>query len=1151
MTVCRFILGRAGSGKTHYCLQKMQELILKGEEPPAIFLLPEQATFLYERELAQMLSAHGFAGAQVTSFRRLCHHAAKNSHVAPLPQLSETGKMMLMARILEAERNNLRAFAAPSLRTGFASTMLDVLSELKTYAISRESIEEAATTRQQKEPTSHLTAKLSDISLLYGRIEDFFAGRYTDFEDSLTYLAKEIKERGFLAGATVLIDGFAGFTPQELRVIEALLCRAEKVEIALALDPEQINEVLTPESLFYPTWDTYQKLKAIAFATGAKIEEPLLCWGEEGRFAKNPELAFLEKNLFAYTNLSTYEQAPKNISLCSAPHKEAEVEAVGRKILRLVREEGLRYRNISVITRKVGDYEQILERVFGSLGIPFFTDSKKPLIYHPLVELIRSALEVARDNWQYETVFRYFKTGLSPLGTQEIDILENYCLSTGIRHYHWTEKKDWSFWRRPLGEDMPEEKEEEIICQLEQINELRRRGSAPLLRFYGVVAKGKSVADICHAILTLLDDLDINAKLEKWQNEAFERGNGESVEIHSQILQKTLALLQEVELLLGEEIMTLDVFSSVLDAGFATTSLTIIPPGLDQVFVASLERSRNPEVKAAFILGVNTDVLPTRIMPDGIFSTRDREQLQQDDGWQLAPPTFARQLAENYLVYIALTRSGERLRLSYYLSDEEGEASLPSPVIKRIRTIFPYLTEEMYAGETDLSLLGGGLPTLASLSRQLRLAQNGLPVADFWRDVYNWYASEEPYIRLLEEILYGLDYDPAKNNLSDASINGLYGKNIRSSVSRLEKYRACPFSYFAAYGLKLQERPIYQLTAIDRGQLFHEALAVIGRRIHDEGKPWQDVDEAYIDSLIDECLERLLPRFLGNILSSSARYQYIARRIKITLRMTLLMMAEHMKKGFFVPVAWEVSFGKQRELPSLKIPLEDGRTLEISGKIDRIDLAKGAQGSWMRVIDYKTGRESLSVQDVFNGLKMQLLVYLQVVMDNAGFFGDESASAAGVYYSMVRDEMISGEMARADEEDAKLPGLRLEGLSVLDSEAVSMADPGLSGYSKLIPAAMKSDGGFYAKSPGVTPEQMDLLRQHLAASLRNLAGQMLGGLVAAAPLQGKNFDACAYCDYKAFCGFDRELTQNSLRLPKQKTEEIWQALEHEQEGKNG
>jgi len=1149
MTVCRFILGRAGSGKTHYCLQKMQELILKKEEGPAVFLLPEQATFLYERELAQMLPAQGFAGAQVTSFRRLSYHAAKNSLAAPLPQLSETGKMMVMARILDAERGNLRAFAAPSLRTGFASTMLEVLSELKSSAISREDMAKAALSWQQKEPNSHLSAKLADIYLLYGRMEEFFAGHYTDFEDALAYLVKQIKEQGFLAGATVLIDGFAGFTPQEMRVIEALLQGAAKVEIALALDTQERDEPLTPEALFYPTWDTYQKLKATASSAGAEIEEPILCLGDKGRFAQNPELGFLEKNLFSYTDLSAYDKTPANISLCSASDKEAEAEAVGRKILRLVREEGLRYRDISVIARQVGDYEEILERVFGSLGIPYFSDSKKPILYHPLVEIIRAALEVARDNWQYETVFRYLKTGLSPIDAPETDILENYCLANGIRPYHWTDKKDWSFWRRPLGEDIPEAKEEEIACQLQTINEIRRRASEALLRFYGAVSKEISVAGICRAITTLLDDLDVQTKLEEWQNRALEQGNGEEAEIHQQVLEKTLSLLQEAEILLGDQMMSLDAFSGVLDAGFAAASLSIIPPGLDQVFVASLERSRNPEVKAAFILGVNTDVLPARIMPDGIFSSRDREQLQED-GWQLAPPVYARQLAENYLAYIALTRSGGLLYLSYFLSDDDGEASLPSPLIKRIRKLFPHLMEGMYAGETDLHLLGGGLATLASLSKQLRLAQNGLPVAGFWRDVYNWYANEELYLRLLEEILLGLDYDPAKNNLSQKSVNALYGKNIRSSVSRLEKYRACPFSYFAAYGLKLQERPIYQLTAIDRGQLFHEALAAIGRRIHDEGKPWQDIDEAYIDSLIDECLEGLLPRFLGNIFSSSARYQYLAERIKSTLRMTLMLMAQHMKKGSFMPVAWEVSFGKQGELPSLSIPLEEGRTLEISGKIDRVDIAKGEQ-SWIRVIDYKTGKESLSVQDVFNGLKMQLLVYLQVVLDNSELFGASSAAPAGVYYSMVHDEMVSGEMADAGQESKKVPGLRLEGLSVLDAEAVSMADPGLSGHSKLIPAAMKSGGGFYVNSPGVTTEQMELLRAHLTAGLRNLAGQMLEGLVAAAPLQSKNFDACAYCDYRAFCAFDRELTPNIRRLPKQKLEDVWQALEKEREGKNG
>jgi ATP-dependent helicase/nuclease subunit B len=1116
----RFILGPAGSGKTDHCIRSLAARI--GADrlgTPLLLLVPEQATFLYERALAAASPGGGFCRAYVSGFSRLTLLAYQRAGALPLPQLTEAGKLMLASGVIAEQRGQLAVFAAPSLKSGFAAQLVAASEELCIYGVEAEALFAAAQAAETEQAHSRSAARLRDIALLYQTYHQRLDGHYDGYAERMQFLAARIAD-GLLDDTEVWIDGFSEFTPCEQAVLSAMFARCRRVEICLCLHPAGAERARREEDPFYALWHTYAALRQVAANSGVEIEPPLTLSGKQGRFAANPELELVAVG-FAGTADATKEQPPSPketehtppscIQLRQAADRRGELLAAGREIQLLVREQGLRYRDISIIVRDSQPYHTLLAEVFGDLGIPYFIDAKKPLLYHPLIDLVRAALETWAYRPHYRHIMRLLKNAFSAISREEADVLDNYCLAHGIRFYHW-QRERWDF---PLIGS-----EDEQYCA--RIEDIRARGTGPVLRFCQALNERCDARALHAALLTLLQELGVAEKLSAWAEAARAAGEGETAAITQQVWDKLSSFFAEAELLLGGRQYTAAELLDLYDAAFSGITLSTIPPGLDQVLVASLERSRNPELKAAFILGVNDGFFPRRIVSDSLFSDEDRRLLTAR-GIYLAPDAVSRQFRENYLVYIALTRSGGRLYVSWPLTDEEGKALLPSPLIRRLRTLFPALAVHTEA-DPDAAHLVGGHSDLALAAVRLRQARAGAATAPLWLAVYANYAQKpkwQPYLKRLEQ---GLDWQPASARLSRGMLARLYGHTLKSSVSRLEKYRLCPFSYFAAYGLKLRPRRRYQLTPADRGDLFHHVLAEVGRKLSDSPTGWQQVDADLAGLLVEEALTAYLPQFLSGILQSSARYAYLQGRIREALVAAVLLTAEHMRRGKFVPVAYEFRFGAGGEAPAFHIPLDDGRALLLTGQIDRIDMALDTESgqAYLRVIDYKTGNISLKREDIAAGLRLQLLVYLQVALANSVLFTPAPAQAAGIYYAPLHDQL---ELSTPAAEGIPA-GLKLCGLTVADAAAVQLADPGLRGNSELLPVGYNPDtGSFYSRPAPLTPTELSLMREQLAQTLKDTAAAMLDGMIEASPLIDGGFDACAFCDHQTVCGFDRFAAQ--------------------------
>lgn len=1100
MTV-RFILGPSGAGKTRHCLDALAQRVDQDPlGPPLLFILPQQATFIHEQMLAASCRGQGFSRATVSGLARLAQQACRAAGDTLPPAVSESGKLLLTTAATRRCGERLRVFAGSARRAGFAAQLVAAAEELQIYGVSPERLSEVAAqlTAEGEEP--HFAARLEEIALLYTEYSELAGELSGGYAQQMDYLAQRIRA-GFLHDTEVWLDGYSEFTPAEIQVLRALMADCPRLEICLNLDPDQAEQPLSQENVFYPTWHSYSLLREAARQEGAEVLPPLLLRRGGGRFAANPELAALEQAL-AGQRVRPRPGAPAHLHQLQAADRREELLVVGREIRRLVRREGLRYRQISLIARDSAPYAELLPEIFGDLEIPYFIDSKKPLLYHPLIELVRAALEVWAYRPRYRHIMRLLKNGLSPISGEPVDLLDNYVLAHGVRFYHW-QSRAWDF---PLLEGEDEQ-------YLAEINAIRDQGAGPVMALLSRLGEEATAAELNRALLSLLSAWEVRSALRERQQQALAEGRGEEASCHGQAWDKLTAFFSEADLLLGDQPYPAAELAELYDAAFSGLTFSTIPPGLDQVLVASLERSRNPELSACFVLGMNEGLLPRRIAMEGLFCDQERRLLAAR-GLELAPDTVARQLRENYLSYVALTRSGGELFLSRTREDGEGRPLAPSPLWRQVRSVFPDLPP---AAALDPERLVGGSVDLELAAEALRQEEPD----PLWQAVYAHYQQQQDFAAQVAQVRQGLHFRPELNALSPASRRRLYGRTLRGSVSRLERFRRCPFSYFAAYGLRLRPRREYKLSPADRGDLFHYVLADVGHYLQRENIDWTRVDGELARMLVDRSLAGYLPRFLSGIMQSSSRYAYLSGRIRDALAAAVLATAEHMRRGDFRPVAYELPFGLGEEgLPAFALELDDGRWLELSGRIDRVDLAQSADGerTWLRVIDYKTGDVSLNPEDIAAGLQMQLMVYLQVVLTNSVVFSPRPAAAAGLYYAPVRDELESLDAPRESES----PGLKLSGLTIAAAEAVRLADRDLDGVSRLIPVHLTGDDSFRDRPAALSPEQLADLGQQLAASLRQSAAAMLDGLIRVSPLAEGKHSACAYCDYRSVCSFDRE-----------------------------
>ena len=1163
----RFVLGRAGTGKSRSAFEQIgAELERSPDGPPLVLLVPEQMTQAADRAFVARFG--GTIRAQSLSFRRLAFRVMQEAGGASRLHIDDTGKKMLLYKIARARGREFRAFRRLTDGGGWIDAANEMFAECKRYAIDAARLGEAAA--DDSFPPA-LRDKLHDLSLLVGGMEAELSGRYIDSEDYLTLLGEHAASSRTIRGAQVWVDGFHGFTPTELAALRQICKHAERVTFALTLDrPYDAYETPDELDLFHPTASTMTALLRMAEEEGIPVEAATVLEAEAAsRYRAAPALSALERAFVDKANgrpATPAAGAGEAVRLVSAANPRAEAEAAARDIVRLVSSGAARWRDIAVYVRNWEGYGDILAAAFRDHGIPCFLDQKRAVAHHPLSELVRSAIDVVLSRWTYDAVFRAVKTDLLfPRGTFRtesearfaMDQLENVVLEYGIKGSRWTDGKPWR-----LNAGAPLEGDEEAHAEgqrarEERVNRWRGLVAAPLHAFEKRFKKAATMREQAAALFEFLEDVEAAETLARWRDSAERAGDPERAKEHEQLWDRIVDTLDQLVELVGEEPADAELFAGMIATGLDGIRMGLVPPALDQVLVGSLDRTRAFGVKRLYLLGVNDGVIPMRPREKGVISEADRERLHAA-GLELAPDSRRRMLDERFLLYNALFLPSEGLWISYALSDPEGTALLPSEWIRTVKRLAPeaktmYAPGDVPGGATDeeaLERLSTPSRALSELLPQLRRWSRGEGVSGVWWAAYNWLA-ERPYWReRLLALLPSLDYTNKQARLSEETAIALYGETFRTSVSRLETFAGCPFAHFAGYGLRLTERRLYRLEAPDIGQLYHAALSQLSKKLAEEGRTWAELDEAECAALAYRTVEELAPKLLSEILFSSNRHRYMTRKLQAVVGRASEALRGQAARSGFRQAAAELAFGEEGGLPALRLPLPDGREMELRGRIDRIDGAKSERGDWyIRIVDYKSRAHRLRLSDVYYGLSLQLLAYLDAASDAAKLWlGAEAAPAGALYFHVHKPILTLHNAAEPEQAAAELfKKFKMQGLLLDDDEAAQLMDTGLrSGISPVVPLERKTDGTLGARSRAVDAAKWNKLRAFVRGKMTELGAKAACGDVEAAPYRSKQETPCTFCKFKPVCGFDPELGGNAYRvLPPLADEDVWTRIDGE------
>lgn len=1115
----QFIFGNSGAGKSHYLYEQIVKDSMEHPETDYLVLVPEQFTMQTQKDLCMAHPRHGIMNIDVLSFVRLSHRIFEELGKEDHRVLDDEGKNLILRKIAGKFEKDLKILKGNLKKQGYISEVKSVISEFTQYGIG---LEELDAFLETLEPESYLYYKLSDIRTVYEGFEDYLADKYITKEELLDVLSDLVPESALLKNSVVALDGFTGFTPVQNKLLGELMKACKKVVVTVVMDEREDPFVyLHPYQLFAISKQMVTGLVKIAGEQKTMVEDPVYLYGKPvRRFQENPALGLLEERLFRYAGKGREGKnlATDAVSIHAVRNPKEEAEFVASQIRRLVREEGYRYRDVAVIASDMNIYAAHLEKAFDTFGIPEFMDHKKSILLNAFVEYVRSLLAMADENFSYESVFRFLRTGMSGFTREETDRLENYVIALGIRGY----KKWQEPWVRPARGCTEEE--------LELLNGLRVRFVEKLENLLFILRKRKkTVGDITLAVYEYFVQEKLQEQIRKQELLFQSMGELALAKEYSQVYRIVIELFDKFVELLGEEPVSLQEYRELLDAGLEEAKVGVIPPSLDQVVIGDVERTRLNNLKVLFFVGANDTFLPGNLGQGGLLSERDREKFTKQK-LSLSPGAKEKTYIQKFYLYMNLTKPSQKLYLSFSKVSSDGKALRPAYLIQDIRRLFPEIPvsdEEMRTlSEQELTRDTGA----AFVARGLRSRMQGLDGE--WKELYTWYRKQEP--EGMDRILDAAFYRKEPDLLAKTAADRLFGEASRVSVTRLEQFASCAYAHFLTYGLRLSEREQYQFESLDLGNIAHQSMERFARKAEEYRMDWTELTGELRERLIRESAEESIADYGNTVLFSSARNEYMITRITNLIRRSVWALTKQMAQGDFRPSGFELKFG--------------------SGKIDRIDTCEDDGNVYVKVTDYKTGMKSFDITAFYYGLQMQLPVYLNAALElekkknEKGKDPGKEVVPAGIFYYRMQDPFVEKESDDQVLEGKLLKELRLDGLVNADDTVIEHLERGLSGSSNLIPVGRNKDGSLSKSSRALPPEDFALFLAFARKKEQELKDQMGEGHAEAAPYELNGSTGCDYCAYRGICGFDPRLDGYAYRsLENYSKEEVLEHIREEAE----
>ena len=1111
----RFCFGPSGSGKSHRIYEEIMQRA--AEEPGRNFLIivPDQFTMQTQKDLVMRSDRDGILNIDVLSFGRLSHRILEEVGTKEMPVLDDTGKSLVLQKVAADLKEQLPAMGSLLHKQGYIHEVKSAISEFMQYGISTQDMDKLITSAQKR---GALAMKLKDLKTLYRGFQDYIRDHFITTEETLDVLRRSLSKSKILKGSVVVFDGFTGFTPIQNRLIQELMrvCAETIVTVTIGVgeDPYKMDG---EQKLFHLSKKTVADLEKLAAEAEVERGEDLFVKGGPNRFAKAPALHYLEQNLFRY-QYEPYAGEQQEIHMFEALSPREEVHQTALYIRHLIREQGMTYRDIAVVIGDLEGYASYVETEFGQLEIPCFLDRTRGIVLNPMIEYIKSALQLYIKDFSYDTVFHFLRSGMADISREEIDELENYVIRTGARGYRTYSRL---FTRRTEelqgnaeGSEQAEEK------TMERLNRIRQQFMDAVEILH--MGSQEKAGDYVSHLYDFLEQNQVQQKLLNYQQQFEKEGDLSRAREYAQIYRLVMDLLDQVYELLGEEEISRQEFADILEAGFGEITVGTIPQNVDRIVVGDMERTRLKQVKVLFFLGVNDGNIPKNASKGGIISDMDREFLIES-GTEMAPSPRQQMYIQRLYLYLNMTKPSEQLYLSYAKVNSEGKGIRPSYLIDTVRKLFPAMSVEYPQNRSRLEQIEGKQEGARYLAEELREYVEGTLPEEERQDFYLMYRAYEADAAGRDLLTRAAFRRYRESGLSRIVARALYGQQLENSVSRLETYAACACRHFLQYGLSLQEREEFGFEASDMGTVYHAVLENFAGKLAESNLTWWDFTEDFAAKAVKESVEAYAATYGETVLYSSARNEYAITRMSRILTRTVLTLQKHLKQGSFQPDDYELSFRFAEDLDSIHVDLSEDEKMHLQGRIDRIDVSEDAEHVYVKVIDYKSGTRKFDLAALYYGLQLQLVVYMNAAMEmESRKHPDKEIVPAALLYYHIDDPTIETPVELTDEQinEQILAKLRMNGVVNSDPGVVERLDRYMQDKSVVIPVEKKKDGSFSARSGVLSREEMQLISSYVDAKIRSIGREILDGKIAANPYEKGNEEACTYCAYKKVCGFD-------------------------------
>ncbi len=1086
----KIITGRSKSGKSRYIYDKIKEYTNCGRE--VILIVPEQYTHAAERRLLETVGAIKDNSIEVLSFMRLAHVTEKRLGLYSNEKIDAVGKALIVSDILK--NGEFKYFKSVSGQNGFVDLCVKTVGEFKKYMLSPQTLSDSS--RQTDDEA--LSMKLSDLSNIFDEYEKKIQDKYSDSDDALTILAKHLSDNEIYKDKYIFLDEFSNFVPQELSVISQLAAKCMEVNISLCCDFSDKNSVL-----FMPSVDTIAALKS-SIAEKAEIIKLA-----DSHFTSN-DLTHLEKNLYKFP-LEKCTSPSGDVKIFSAQNPYCETESTAVSIMKLVQNHNYRFADIAVICPDLDAYGRHIERIFDMYNIPYFMDTKSDILNHHIIRFVLSLLDVYINDYSYESIFGYLKTAFLAENPEDICILENYILKTGIRKNSWLDNNRWNtFLNRIYDEDSSERK---------ALNGIREKSVLPLAKMHEKIKGRHSVRDNISELYGLLNTLGIRQTLEKYIREFEENGEIKLKKEYEQIWDIIIESFSKILLICGDKIVNVTEFRNLLYTAFSQYQIGFIPSSVDSVLIGNTERTHADGVKALFVLGVNEGIFPVVPKADGVLTDRDKKHMK-DIGVNFSTTSDIAAYYSQFAAYRAFTIPSEKLFVSYSCTGNDFKPLRKSYIISRICTVMSE-NEQLF----DIKSLENQLISPKRCREHLADA-----VAEYeqfghtdavWKNIYNYFKTDGNFTHKLEK------FDTAVNipqQLNRDRLSLLTGDNEYTSVSRIQRYMACRYSYFMDYILNVTEKKDTLVDSLDVGNITHSILEKLCRIIEANGG-FKAVGDDFLHESIDEMLSEFTDSFINSNDSMNKRNIYIIKRLNRSVFTCIKAIQNHIVNSMFEPLGYEMEFKDNSDLGCIEIKLSSGKTVKLTGKIDRADIYRSKDGDFIRIVDYKTGSKTFKLEDVFYGLDVQLIVYLNAFVNSKSTYRH-----GGALYFLIDDPMVSAKGKLDDKEISKKldSALKLNGIIANDKTV-------LEGYDEKT-AAIRNKYSI---------ENFKLMDVYLEKMLKNICTDMVNGDISINPYKKSGKSPCDYCKYMSVCRFDSSSETNSYNYLESidKPEDIWTKME--------